>query len=95
MAKVPHGRSLVKKYEGKPFALLGVNLDRSVADLQKVQKNQGIPWRSWFDQGGRIATAWGVQFLPTVIVIDQKGVIRYTDVRDAQMEEAINKLLAE
>ena len=32
---------------------------------------------------------------PTIYVLDQKGVIRYRDVRDEEMEEAVLKLLAE
>jgi hypothetical protein len=36
-----------------------------------------------------------VRFFPTVYVIDAKGVIRYKHVRGKDLEEAVEKLLAE
>jgi hypothetical protein len=74
----PHERSLVEKYQGRPFALLGVNLDVDPAILLRVQEKERLNWRSWFDgQGGPIAREWGVTALPTLYLIDHKGIIRY------------------
>ena len=96
MAMVPHERALVKKLDGKPFALLGVNLDNSIEECRKVEKNKKITWRSWFDgSGGPIAKLYNIRYLPTIYVIDHKGVIRYKDVRGKKMEEAVLELLKE
>src|SRR5260370_1007459 len=63
----PHERSLVEKYQGRPFALLGVNLDVDAAVLSRVQESEHLNWRSWFDgPGGPIAHAWGVTASATV-----------------------------
>jgi len=80
MADVPHERSLVKRLEGKPFALLGINSDKDRQELQKVIAKEGITWRTWWDGGstqGPIATKWNVQGWPTLYLLDGKGVIRY------------------
>src|SRR5262245_60415185 len=96
MAMVPHERSLVQKLEGKPFALLGVNLDRSKEALKKVEEKSKINWRSFFDGAdGPIAKEWNIRFLPTIYVLDHKGVIRYKGVRDKDMDEAVDTLLKE
>jgi hypothetical protein len=96
MAMVPHERSLVKRLAGKPFALLGINMDRSKDVLQKSQKDNEITWRSWFDgQSGPIAKLYNIQFLPTIYILDAKGVIRYKGVRGEQMDEAVDALLGE
>ena len=94
----PHERSLVKRLEGQPFALLGVNSDRDREALKKVMKKQGITWRSFWNGGGTggpISSAWNVRGWPTIYVLDHKGVIRYKNVRGERMDEAVDTLLAE
>jgi hypothetical protein len=76
----PHERSLVKKMEGKPFVLLGINSDKDKKDLKDVMEKEKITWRSWFDGGGTsgpIATDWKVRGWPTLFIIDENGVIRH------------------
>src|SRR5262249_32718352 len=75
----PHGRSLVKQFEGKPFALLGVNSDPDRGALRSVMQKEQITWRSFWDNGsapGPIAKQWGVRGWATLYLIDHNGVIR-------------------
>jgi hypothetical protein len=96
MAMVPHERSLVKRLESKPFTLLGVNFDNSKDVLKKSEEQNQITWRSWFDgRGGPIGKQWNIRYLPTIYVLDHKGVIRYKGVRDQKMDEAVDTLLKE
>jgi peroxiredoxin len=93
----PHERSLVKRLEGKPFALLGINSDPKER-LRQAMKRENITWRSWWDGGntrGPIAKAWNVKGWPTIYVLDHKGVIRYREVRGKEMDKAVDTLLAE
>ena len=97
MAMVPHERSLVKRLEGKPFALLGINSDPKDR-LREVLKKENITWRSWWDGGdtnGPIARAWNVSGWPTIYVLDHKGVIRFKNVRGEAMDKAVDQLLEE
>jgi len=74
-----HERSLVKRMEGKPFALVGVNSDRDRAELKKAMEKENITWRSFWNGGstsGPISTRWAVRGWPTLYLIDHKGVIR-------------------
>src|SRR5262245_22204150 len=93
----PHERSLVKRLEAKPFALLGINSDTNLDDLKKQNEKQQITWRSWWDRStsGPISTAWNVEGWPTIYVLDAKGTIRYKDVRGEAMDKAIDTLLEE
>jgi hypothetical protein len=98
----PHERSLVKKLEGKPFALIGVNSDKDRDALKDVLKKESITWRSFWNgaQGtqGPISSAWNVEGWPTLVLIDAKGVIRYRWVGtpgDAKLDKAIDDLLEE
>lgn len=93
-----HERSLVKRLEGKPFALIGVNSDRDREELKKVLEKERITWRSFWNGGstqGPISKAWRVTGWPTIYVLDADGVIRYRDVRGAAMDRAVDALLKE
>ena len=94
----PHERSLVKRLEKQPFALLGVNSDTDREATRRAIEENEINWRSWWDGGGvggPIATRWKVTRWPTVYVIDARGVIRYKDVRGEELDRAVDTLLAE
>ena len=93
-----HERSLVKRLEGKPFALIGVNSDRDRDTLKKVLVEKKLTWRSFWNGGstnGPISTAWKVSGWPSIWVIDHKGVIKYRNVRGEKMDQAVDTLLAE
>jgi hypothetical protein len=95
----PHERSLVKRLENEPFALLGVNSDKDLDALQDVLKEENITWRSFWNgpegTSGPISKAWNVSGWPTIYVLDGQGKIRYKNVRGEAMDKAVDTLLAE
>lgn len=92
MTMTSHKRSLVKRLEGKPFALLGVNRNPSRESLKRAEGKHKITWRSFFDgRDGPITKKHNVKSMPTIFVLDAKGVIRYKGVKD----KAVDQLLAE
>jgi hypothetical protein len=94
----PHERSLVKRLEGKPFALIGVNSDRDREDCKQKSQAERITWRSFWNGGstsGPISKQYGVTAWPTLYVLDKDGVIRAKNVRGAAADKAINRLLRE
>ena len=94
----PHERSLVKKLAEKPFVVLGVNSDDDRDKVKKIIEKEQLTWRSWWDGGstdGPIQTAYNISHWPTIYVLDPKGVIRFIDVREEKLDEAINERLAE
>src|SRR5436190_23026700 len=93
-----HERSLVKRLEKSPFALIGVNSDKDREQLKKVLKDENLSWRSFWNggsTGGPISRAWKVTGWPTIYVLDGDGVIRYRNVRGEAMDRAVDALLAE
>ena len=95
----PHERSLVKQLAGQPFALIGVNSDKEIEVAREAVEELNINWRSFWngEKGtfGPIATKWNINSWPTTYLIDAKGVIRFKDLRDEKLDEAIEKLMAE
>ena len=50
----------------------------------------------WFDgQGGPICKKYNVRSFPTIYVLDDKGIIRYKNVRGDDMDKAVEALLKE
>ena len=93
-----HERSLVKRLENRPFALVGVNSDRDREQLKKVLQEKNLTWRSFWNGGstqGPISNEWKVRGWPTIYVLDAEGVIRYRNVRGHAMDQAVDALLAE
>lgn len=97
-----HERSLVKRLEGKPFALVGVNSDTDREQLKTVLVKEHLTWRSFWNGGstnGPISKQWKVNGWPSIWVIDAKGVIRsrdpQRDPRGNKMDTVIDSLLAE
>jgi hypothetical protein len=94
----PYERSLVKRLEKEPFALVGVCSDGNRTALKSLLAKEGITWRSFWNGGsadGPISRAWNVTGWPTVYVLDAKGTIRFKNVRGDELDHAIDDLLAE
>lgn len=94
---LPHERSLVKRLQNEPFALLGVNSDGDAKAVKSRFAKEGITWRNAMDvvPDGPLATKWNVTSFPGIYIIDAKGMIRHRGLRDHDMEEAVMALLAE
>ena len=90
-------RSLAKKLDGKPFAIIGVNTDRSRIQILKTAKLLQLDWRNFWDfrKHGPISTAWKVEQYPAVYVLDDKGIIRFKDVDGTELDAAITSLMSE
>jgi thiol-disulfide isomerase/thioredoxin len=75
-ALYPLERSLVEKFQGKPFSIVGVNSDSNRDDFKKVQLKEKLTWR-WFHDGvnGPIARGWNVTGWPTLYLVDHRGTI--------------------
>jgi thiol-disulfide isomerase/thioredoxin len=97
MAMVPHERELVKRLEGKPFVLLGVNGDDDRAKTVEAMTKETMTWPSLWNGGklGGIVAKFGVRAWPTVYVIDAQGIIRYKNVRGESLDQAVDRLVAE
>jgi hypothetical protein len=72
-------------------------LDDTRERQKKVEEKHKITWRSWFDGRlkGPIFKQYRISGLPAIIVIDARGVIRYKGIEGKQLDEAVDRLVAE
>ena len=89
----------MKRYEGKPFTIVGVNSDKYGDDFKKKMEEHQVTWRSFKNERGEasaIATDFKLRGWPTLYLVDHKGVIRKKWVGspgDKVMDEEIEKLV--
>ena len=99
MDEVPHERELAERMTGRPFALLGVNPDYTPGKARQTIAEERITWPNWYDGDPRkerpIGDAYHVIGIPSIFVLDRDGIIRFKDVRDKKLAEAVESLLKE
>ncbi len=70
-----------------------------MAILQQAQERYHLNWRSWWDgREGSIAAAWKAPYLPTLFLLDHKGLVRWRHegVPDSgHLDELIEQLVRE
>lgn len=97
MKMVPHEREIVKRLEGKPFVIVGVNGDDNRQAARAAAADLGMTWRSFQDKNGAqtISLDWHVWGWPTLYLIDEKGIIRkrWGDTRLEELNRAIDQLV--
>ena len=91
-----HGRSLVKKFDGKPFVIVGINSDTDRKMVKELMAKEKITWPSFWDKRyGPISTNWNVHSWLNIWVLDGQGVIRHRNVRGRELDDAVDSLLRE
>ncbi|HEX5131752.1 MAG TPA: TlpA disulfide reductase family protein [Candidatus Krumholzibacteria bacterium] len=98
VAEMPNVKSVYKKYHPRGFEIVGISLDQSRDKLDAYIQQQGIEWPQYFDGkwwNNDIAQMYGIKSIPSTLLVDRKGKIRYKSLRGKQLEDAVEKLLAE
>lgn len=87
-----------EKLHPKGFEVLGISLDVDKEKMQEAVKKLGMTWPQYFDGGGwknKISSKFLIDSVPTAWLIDKKGNLRATALRDDGLENAVQKLLAQ
>ncbi len=76
---MPHLRELVELYDGRPFAIVGVNSFDGEEDYRKGVEKYGLTWISAYQgsSSAPISEMYQVQGYPTLLMIDHTGKIRF------------------
>lgn len=68
-----------KRYSSAGFVLYGVNVEEDNTDAKKLLKELGVTFPILFDTESKASSLYSVDAMPTTVVIDKKGVIRYVN----------------
>ena len=90
----PQCHALAKHLPEEAFVLIGVNSDRSDREIEKINNQELINWRSFANGGpkGGIAQQWGVRGWPTIVILDTEGKVKFVN---PGRGKKLNQVLAE
>ena len=94
----PNVVAAYRKYHEKGFDILGVSLDQSKEQwLQAISTDQ-LTWTQVSDLqywGNEVAQLYGINSIPSNLLLDREGKIIYKDLRGAALHTELEKLLSE
>jgi thiol-disulfide isomerase/thioredoxin len=92
---VPKINALHEKYGKDGLVVIGVCHSRNSATMPEVAQKHGIAYPIVADTAGATFKAYRVNGTPDYFLIDRAGTIRFADIANAHIEDAIRFLLAE
>jgi thiol-disulfide isomerase/thioredoxin len=93
---LPEVRKIYEKYHSKGLKALGVSLDAVREDWAKASREEQIPWQQLSNLKGweePAAATYGINSIPHLMVIDQKGIIVARDPGLIQLDFLLKDLL--
>jgi len=89
-------RRLLASYQRMGLQVVGINVDRDRADVERYLRQTQVPWPQLFEDGGlegsRLAREFGVQTLPTMMLIGPSGKVIRHNVRAAELQSELEKI---
>ena len=96
--EMPNVKNVYNRYHAKGFEIVGISLDQSRDKLDAYLRQQQIEWPQYFDGkwwSNDVAVKYGITSIPTTVLVDRKGKIRFKTLRGKQLEKAVQELLDE
>lgn len=75
--EMPQLNRLYVQYQRAGFALLGVNIDDNPKAAQKVVDQLSLGFPVLFDANKQVSSRYDVDAMPSTVLIDRSGVVRY------------------
>ena len=96
IAAIPHNNQLYEAHKADGLLIVGVcTSDDGQDKLPDLAKEKKIAYPVAQDPDSKTADAYHVQGMPTVVVVDRKGIVRAAGLSPQGMETVVDKLLAE
>ena len=92
-AETPNVVAVYEKYRDKGLIVIGVPVNDKLEATKKALKDLGIHYPQVLDPSLRLAEQFNITGIPHIILFDPEGNIVAEDLREAQIEEAVSKVL--
>ena len=91
---------LHKRYEDAGFAVLGVNVEGEISPAQKIVDKTKVTFPVLIDEGQLVSELYQLEAMPSTVVVDRDGVVRYVHRGykpgdEAKYVEVVKKLIRE
>ena len=93
ISELPDLVKLAQKYPNQ-VQIVGVMAD-SLKDAKECVIEENVPWPNWYERSnGPIHKQWNIEGWPTIFVINTDGKIAGKYLRDLEILECVEKLIA-
>ena len=75
--EMPLLEQMYKKYKPAGFTLIGVNVDKEAPPVKELLTRKPVSFPVLLDPANQVSKAYHVDEMPSSVIIDRKGVIRY------------------
>jgi len=75
--EMPILEQLYRKYKPAGFTLLGVNVEPKSGDAVNFLKSTPVSFPILFDTQSKVSTLYEVSGMPSTVIVDRKGNVRY------------------
>ena len=69
--------AMYRKYRPMGFTLLAINVESDPADAERFLAATPVTFPVAFDAGNAVSSSYGVSAMPTTLIIDRKGQVRW------------------
>jgi len=77
LAEMPSIQRLAARMDGKPFAVIGVNVGETDRRVRRAAERLRLGFPILLDRDNAVFGRWGIKVLPTTYVLDRQGLVRY------------------
>ena len=97
--ELPLLTEVAESYKGKGVAFYAINLRETPDQIKKFQDDKKLKFTVAMDTDGAVGTAYGAEAIPTLVLVDKKGVIQsvhvgYNPSIKATLAKELDALLA-
>ena len=75
--EMPHLERLYQRYRKLGFVLLGVNVEKESGKAQRMLREVKVSFPILFDRANRVSRLYAVKAMPTTVLIDRGGEVRF------------------
>lgn len=97
VAQLPELKEFYERYKDRGVELLGISFDSDLFAFETFLREKAVSWPQHLDSGGwhsRFAEEYGIHSVPTVWLVDKKGILR--DLNGGEdLEKKVMSLLVE
>jgi len=88
------------RYEDTGFAVLGVNVEGEIEPAQDIVDKTNVTFPILIDDGQKVSEMYNLQAMPSTVVVDRDGVVRYIHLGykpgdEAKYVEVVKQLIRE
>jgi thiol-disulfide isomerase/thioredoxin len=94
--EIPIVQRIAQKYEGQGLSVIGVNTSDEAGNAAPFARSMRLTFPIAYDEGQRVAAAFGVDSLPTLVVISKTGkvfAVRSGETSDSDLDALVQRAL--